>query len=144
MLPRRRRLQRFSAAVLAAATADRDVAERAAFGPVAPAAFAEVPRLGQAVVVVVTEFGVGGGAARAIGCHLDAGFPPGTLLLLFHWRWEVMRLQQLFKPGTTATNVKTLREHYVICVFVLYESHAFQRTLNLEDGNEFGGRGIVI
>lgn len=122
MLPRRRRLQRFSAAVLAAATADRDVAERAAFGPVSPAAFAEVPRLGQAVVVVVTEFGVGGGAARAIGCNLDAGFPPRTLLF-FHWSYHVTRMQHLWKPRIAAANVKAAWEHYIMCgVFVLYES----------------------
>jgi len=75
------------AAVLAAAAADGDVAERAAFGPVASAGFAEIAGLRQAVVVVVTEFGVAGSATRTIGRDLDVGFPPRTL---FHWGGKVM------------------------------------------------------
>lgn len=51
--------------VLAAATADGDVAERAAVGPVAAARLAEVAGLREIVVVVVAEFGVGGVAPRA-------------------------------------------------------------------------------
>jgi hypothetical protein len=43
----------------AAATADGDVAERAALGPVPAARLAEVARLGEVVVVVVAELGVG-------------------------------------------------------------------------------------
>ena len=43
---------------LAAAAPDGDVAEGAAFGPVAAAALAEEPGLSEAVVVVVTELGV--------------------------------------------------------------------------------------
>lgn len=38
--------------------ADGDVAEEAAFGPVPTAAFAEMARLREVVVVVVTELGV--------------------------------------------------------------------------------------
>ena len=49
----------------AAGAADGDVAEGAAAGPVAAAGLAEVARLGDAVVVVVAEFGVGGEASRA-------------------------------------------------------------------------------
>lgn len=45
--------------VFPAASADGDVAEGSAFRPVSPARFAEIPRLREAVVVVVTEFGVG-------------------------------------------------------------------------------------
>ena len=56
--------------VLAGAAADWDVAEGAAFGPVATACFAEVSGLREAVVVVVAEFGVGGVAARALHCFL--------------------------------------------------------------------------
>jgi len=51
--------------VLAAASADGDVAEGAAVGPVAAAGLAEVARLGVVVVVVVAELGVGGVAPRA-------------------------------------------------------------------------------
>uniref|UniRef100_A0A8R7QJD1 Uncharacterized protein n=1 Tax=Triticum urartu TaxID=4572 RepID=A0A8R7QJD1_TRIUA len=50
---------------LAAAAADGDVAERAALGPVAAARLAEVARLGEVVVVVVAELGVGGVAPGA-------------------------------------------------------------------------------
>lgn len=59
------------AAGLAAAPADGDVAEGAALGPVAAAGLAEVAGLGEAVVVVIAEFGVGGGASRAIWGDLD-------------------------------------------------------------------------
>lgn len=41
-----------------AAASDGDVAEDAAFGPVSPAALAEVPRLREIIVIVITEFGV--------------------------------------------------------------------------------------
>nr|ACN26647.1 unknown [Zea mays] len=50
---------------LARAAADGDVAERSPARPVAAAGPAEVARLGQVVVVVVAELGVGGLAARA-------------------------------------------------------------------------------
>ena len=50
---------------LAASAADGDVTEGAAFGPVAAARLAEVARLGEAVVVVVTELGIPRIAARA-------------------------------------------------------------------------------
>ena len=50
----------------AATAADGDVAEDAAFGPVAAAVFAEVTGLGEVVVVVVAELGVEGVAARAL------------------------------------------------------------------------------
>lgn len=49
--------------VLAAATADGDVAEGATVGPVPAAGFAEVAGLGEVVVVVVAELCVGGVAA---------------------------------------------------------------------------------
>jgi len=94
-----------SAAVLATAAANGDVAERASFGPVASAGFAEIAGLRQAVVVVVTEFGVGGSATRAIGRHLNVGFPPRTL---FHWGWKVMMMQHLLKGRSTN---KGMREH---------------------------------
>ncbi|MFS7974044.1 hypothetical protein Hanom_Chr09g00863821 [Helianthus anomalus] len=51
--------------VFAAAAADGDVSEGAAVGPVAAAGLAEVTGLGEVVVVVVAEFGVGGVAAGA-------------------------------------------------------------------------------
>ncbi|KAL8241905.1 hypothetical protein R6Q59_012207 [Mikania micrantha] len=54
-----------SFSVLPAATADGDVTESAAVGPVPAAGFAEMTRLGEVIVVVVAEFGVGGVAARA-------------------------------------------------------------------------------
>jgi len=54
------------ALVLAASTANRDVAEGATFGPVAAARLAEVARLREAVVVVVAELGVRGLAPRAL------------------------------------------------------------------------------
>jgi len=44
---------------LADAAADGDVAERAAFGPVALAVLAEMAGLGEVVVVEVAELGVG-------------------------------------------------------------------------------------
>lgn len=65
----------FRASGLAASAADGDVAEGAALGPVPAATFAEVAGLGEAVIVVVTEFGVGGGASGAIGSHFRAAFP---------------------------------------------------------------------
>jgi len=49
-----------------APAADGDVAEDAALGPVAATVFAEVARLGEVVVVVVTELGVEGVAAGAL------------------------------------------------------------------------------
>jgi len=61
--------------VLAAATADGDVAECAAMGPVPATGLAEVARLGVVVVVVVAELGVGGLATGA-----------GEVLLLRRWR----------------------------------------------------------
>ena len=64
-----------STAVLATATTDGDVAEGATFGPVAAAGFTEVSGLGQAVVVVVAEFGVGRSTTWAIRSQLDDGFP---------------------------------------------------------------------
>ena len=48
------------------ATAVGDIAEDAAFGPIAAAALAEVARLREVVVVVVAEFGVERVAARAL------------------------------------------------------------------------------
>lgn len=51
--------------VLPAAPADGDVAEGAAVGPVAAARLAEVARLREVIVIVVTELGVGGVAPRA-------------------------------------------------------------------------------
>ena len=51
--------------VLAGAASDGDVAESATVGPVAAAGLAEVAGLGEVVVVVVTELGVEGVAARA-------------------------------------------------------------------------------
>lgn len=66
------------AAGFAGAAADGDVAEETAFGPVSAARFAEVPGLGQAVVVVVTEFGVGRGTTGTVGSWFNVvGFPPG-------------------------------------------------------------------
>ena len=50
----------------AATAADGDVAEDAAFGPVAAAVLAEVAGLREVVVVVVAELGVHGVAARAL------------------------------------------------------------------------------
>lgn len=44
--------------VLPATTANRDVAESAAFGPVPTTSLAKVARLREAVVVVVTKFGM--------------------------------------------------------------------------------------
>ena len=49
-----------------ATTADGDIAKDAAFGPVAAAVLAEMARLGEVVVVVVTELGVKGVTARAL------------------------------------------------------------------------------
>ncbi|KAL8251123.1 hypothetical protein R6Q59_034816 [Mikania micrantha] len=60
--------------VLPAATADGYVTEGAAVGPVAAAGLAEMTRLGEVVVVVVAEFGVGGVATGA-----------GEVFWL--WRW---------------------------------------------------------
>ncbi|KAG0452199.1 hypothetical protein HPP92_026076 [Vanilla planifolia] len=62
---------------LQAAAADGDVAEGAAFGPVAAAALAEVAGLCEAVVVVVAELGVRRVAARAARGVLDA-LPPSS------------------------------------------------------------------
>ena len=44
--------------VLPATTTDRDVAESATFGPVPTTSLAKVARLREAVVVVVTKFGM--------------------------------------------------------------------------------------
>jgi hypothetical protein len=44
--------------VLSTSTTHRDVPQGASFGPVPPASLAKVPWLGEAVVVVVTKFGV--------------------------------------------------------------------------------------
>ena len=51
--------------VLPAASSDGNVPQGPSFGPVSSAAFAEVSRLGEAIVVVVAELGVGGIASRA-------------------------------------------------------------------------------
>lgn len=72
----------FRASAFPASTADRDVAEGATLGPIPPATFAEVPRLRQAVVVVVTELSVGRGTPRTIGSQLNVGFP-----LPIHKNW---------------------------------------------------------
>lgn len=70
-----------STAGFTGSAADGDVAEETAFGPVATARFTQVAGLGQAVVVVVTEFGVGRSTARAGGRRLHvAGFPTGQWL----------------------------------------------------------------
>ncbi|THU74840.1 hypothetical protein C4D60_Mb04t37640 [Musa balbisiana] len=61
--------------VLPRAAADGDVAEGAAFGPVAAAVLAEVTRLQQVVVVVVAELGVGGFAPGAPQILLLLGKP---------------------------------------------------------------------
>lgn len=52
--------------VLPASTSHWDIPERASLSPVPPATLAEVPGLGEAVVVVVTELGVGGGTPGAL------------------------------------------------------------------------------
>ena len=77
----RARLGRLGAAILAAAPADGDVPQRAAFGPVSAAALAEVAGLREAVVVVVAELCVRRSAARTVWSDLNDGFP---LLLYFH------------------------------------------------------------
>ena len=69
---------RHPSTIRSAATADGNVAERPAHGPVTPAALAEVARLAQAVVVVVAELGVAGAAARAPWGELDVGFRPAV------------------------------------------------------------------
>lgn len=56
--------------VLPAAAANGDVAEGAAAGPVALAGLAEMSGLGEAVIVVVAELGIGGVAAGAFECGL--------------------------------------------------------------------------
>lgn len=53
---------------LAAASPDGDVSEDASLGPIAAAGLTEVSGLGEVVIVVVTEFGVEGVAARALEC----------------------------------------------------------------------------
>nr|GMD86712.1 hypothetical protein Iba_chr14bCG8730 [Ipomoea batatas] len=65
----------FGSPGLPAAAADGNVAERTPFGPVPPTTFAEVPRLGQAVIVVVTEFGVHGTATRTGRRNLNVRLP---------------------------------------------------------------------
>lgn len=52
--------------VAASGAAKGDVSESAAVGPVALAGLAEMAGLGLVVVIVVAEFGVGGGAAGAL------------------------------------------------------------------------------
>lgn len=74
-----------AAAGFAAATADGDVAEGAAFGPVSAAGFAEVAGLREAVVVEVAELGAGRSAARAVGSDFHSGL--GADLVLHQWRW---------------------------------------------------------
>ncbi|GER37674.1 transducin family protein / WD-40 repeat family protein [Striga asiatica] len=65
-------------AALPAAASDWDAAEGPTPGPVAAAGSTEVARLGEAVIVVVAELGVGRGAAGAAGGRLsDAALPPG-------------------------------------------------------------------
>nr|GMC69582.1 hypothetical protein TorRG33x02_211930 [Ipomoea batatas] len=49
-----------------AATADGNVAEDAAFGPVAAAALAEVARLGEVIVIIIAELGIERIAAGAL------------------------------------------------------------------------------
>ena len=49
------------------ATTDGDVTEGTAFGPVATTAFAEVARLGEAVIVVITKLSVGRATSWTIG-----------------------------------------------------------------------------
>lgn len=63
----------FDPLVLPASSPDRHVAKGAAACPIALAGLAEVPGLGEAVVVVITKLGVGRVAPRA---------PQGLLLLL--------------------------------------------------------------
>lgn len=46
--------------VLSASTANGDVPKGASFGPIPSACFTEIPGLGEAVVVVVAKFSVGG------------------------------------------------------------------------------------
>nr|GMD83363.1 hypothetical protein Csa_6G519575 [Ipomoea batatas] len=67
--------RRFGSPGFPAAAADGNVAERTPFGPVPPTTFAEVPRLGQAVIIVVTEFGVHGTATRTGRRNLNVRLP---------------------------------------------------------------------
>lgn len=84
--------------VLAGATADRDVTEGPAVSPVATAGLAEVTGLGEVVVVIVAELGVGGVAARA------------WKLLLFWW-WGTSRvLTRLGRPAVVAG----VRRHFEV------------------------------
>lgn len=78
-------------ASLATASTDGNVAERAAFGPVSTATFAEVSRLRQAVVVVVTKLGVGRCTARTRWSSLVVSVGNLPLLGNFElWRWELV------------------------------------------------------
>lgn len=52
--------------ILSAATTHRNVPEGASFGPVPSAGLAKVPRLREAVVVVIAELGVGRVTSRAL------------------------------------------------------------------------------
>ncbi|RZR87348.1 hypothetical protein BHM03_00014726 [Ensete ventricosum] len=96
---------RHPSTIRAAATADGNVAERAAHGPVPPAGLAEVARLAQAVVVVVAELGVAGAAARAPWGELDVGFRPPVrtgrqAMARRRHRWMGRRKQR--KEGTSS------------------------------------------
>nr|GMD53937.1 hypothetical protein PanWU01x14_251760 [Ipomoea batatas] len=51
--------------VFPAAASDGDVTQRASFGPVTAASLAEMARLGEIVVIIVTELRVGRITARA-------------------------------------------------------------------------------
>lgn len=89
-LPRRGR--RRGTLVFSATAANRDVAQGASFRPIPPAALAEVPRLGEAVVVVVAEFCVCRVASGAPLGRLRLGPRPRLLLLVLALRrWRVPR-----------------------------------------------------
>lgn len=105
---------RLGALVLAAATAHRYIAERSAGGPVPAAALAEVPRLRQAVVVIVTKLRVERLAARTRD-DLIRGFQPALLkrplreqlarLLFLLLLLRFLLLLLLLMAGTTGNHI---------------------------------------
>ena len=88
---------RFHLLVFPATATYWDVTQSPTFSPVSPTRFAEMPRLRQAVIIVVAELGVGRVTPRALqalfrwprrrGCFPAAG----TLVIVFgRWLWRII------------------------------------------------------
>lgn len=103
---RRRRGWGGGALVLSRAAADWNIPQRAAFSPIPSTSLAKVTRLRETVIVVITEFCVGGIASWAVQ----------SLLLL--WPWFLFCCSVRFRVRVFDSNSNTLKKDLIFFKYI--------------------------